>query len=57
MTPCFRWTPIIEKKFLENFVEMTIFVKNNILRGYIVIMLKNQLFNKKKKTGHQEGCQ
>ena len=30
MTPCFKWTSIIEKKFLENFMEMTMFVKISI---------------------------
>ena len=27
MTPCFKWTSNIEKKFLEFFIEFTIFVK------------------------------
>ena len=38
MTPCFRWTPIIEKKFLENFVELLMFVKikyYGLLNDYI----------------------
>jgi len=37
-TPHFKWTPIIEKKFLENFVEYTMFVKikyYGLLNDYI----------------------
>jgi len=29
-TPSFKWDSIIEKKFLENFMEMTMFVKISI---------------------------
>jgi len=29
-TPCFKWTSIIEKKFLENFMEMSYLCKNEI---------------------------